>query len=80
MTGEDEDKRMKKRVQKQKQKVANEIIKSKLENISAELHSMKDAEDDIKKRKEQVKSLEGQLFSERVSLTISNYNRWNKNE
>eukprot|EP00356_Strombidium_inclinatum_P009744 CAMPEP_0170482118 /NCGR_PEP_ID=MMETSP0208-20121228/2276_1 /TAXON_ID=197538 /ORGANISM="Strombidium inclinatum, Strain S3" /LENGTH=69 /DNA_ID=CAMNT_0010754915 /DNA_START=1421 /DNA_END=1626 /DNA_ORIENTATION=+ len=69
MTGEDEDKRMKKRVQKQKQKVANEIIKSKLENISAELHSMKDAEDDIKKRKEQVKSLEGQLFSERVSLT-----------
>jgi len=64
-----------KRQKKQKQKAANRLITEKLEQMRQDINQLEKMDTQLTDIKQEQKNLMGQLFSERVSLTIANQNK-----
>jgi hypothetical protein len=62
---------MKKRSKKEQRKLALELVRQKVEQIRTKLESMNEVEESLWQQRLELKSLSGQLFSERVNLIIS---------
>jgi small-conductance mechanosensitive channel len=61
-----------KRQKKQKQKAANMLITEKLQQMRQDINQLEKMDTQLTNIKQEQKNLMGQLFSERVSLTIAN--------
>lgn len=61
-----------KRQKKQKQKAANMLISEKLQQMRQDINQLEKMDTQLTNIKQEQKNLMGQLFSERVSLTIAN--------
>ncbi len=67
-----EESMLKKRVMKEKRKLASKIILQELTLMEDELKEMKTVDNTLSKVKHELKNLTTQMFSERVSMAISN--------
>jgi hypothetical protein len=63
---------VKKRILKEKRKLASKIILQELSLMEDELKEMKTVDNTLSKVKHELKNLTTQMFSERVSMAISN--------
>jgi hypothetical protein len=63
---------LKKRLEKEKRKIAQKITVQELLSMEEELKEMRTVDNTLTKIRHDYKNLMAQMFAERVSLTISN--------
>ena len=64
--------KQKKRLKKEKRKICNQILLSQIKQVENSLQAMKETDLALSQVSNGLKSVKTQMFSERVSLSISN--------
>jgi len=68
----DASKELRKKLEREKRKIAQKIMVQKLNLMEEELKEMKTVDNSLSKIRHEYKNLMSQMFAERFSLTISN--------